>query len=213
MADAQQTGEYGSSSDHVVGCLSSPCLELKAWKISGELLVFSLQGNLKRNAAVLATGWVNLPVGVKAGRQTTQFLFHLPLSGLEGRYHLHQGGSFLFELVLPRKSLTGVLQCCLFSWFLIQRANIKHHSYVPLQPSLINIVMPFLKNTYSVCVWADMPWCMCGGQKAACGNQLSPSTMRVPWIESVGSLAANVLTLRRLLACPIVPYHPNSIDA
>lgn len=51
---------------------------------------------------------------------------------------------------------------------------------------------------YFVCVWADMSWCICGGQKAACGSQLCPTT-RVLWTESVTSLVGPVLTCRDYL--------------
>lgn len=54
----------------------------------------------------------------------------------------------------------------------------------------------FVGHYYFFCTCMQMPWCMCGGQKATCSNQLSPFVLRVPGIELRSSdLEASPFTL------------------
>lgn len=100
MADTQQVGRVwqllrpcGSMSQH-------PRLEMRAWKILRELLVFSLQGKPGKERSGVGDRIGEL--ASKSENSQANNTVPLPFSGLEGRggrYHLHQDGSFLFELI------------------------------------------------------------------------------------------------------------------
>lgn len=161
------------------------------------------KGNLKRSAAVLAAGWVDLPARVKAGRQATQFLFHLPLSGLEGRYRLHQGGPFPLWTSLTRKSVTVVPSACFLvdPWSRQPTLPLQLCSFAASSHKYKNAIK-LKKNTYSVCVWADVSWCMRGislWEPALSFYHEGP----MGWI--CYELAGKCPHLQRLLACSTVP--------
>jgi len=62
----------------------------------------------------------------------------------------------------------------------------------PWPGSLLNLILHFI---YSLCMFVDMPPCLCEGQKVMCGIRLSPS---IEWVQGLGlqsaGLAASLFT-------------------
>lgn len=113
VADAQQT-ECGSCSDHVAGCLSTPCLEMKACKIPGELLVFRLQGKPEKERSGVCVGDRMGELASKSeGRQANNAVSIFSCLGLKGGTP-YIGVGLSFELAPPRKP-PRECPCLLFS--------------------------------------------------------------------------------------------------